>query len=146
MPKFKANNTQNKRSLTGIGANKRALDHLNDLVIFSYKYLCLDNEKFDISERDTTYFIKLKERLKNISSMTAHETRSTPNKTLRFHPIDWNDHRLTETCFGIPNEEQIAYEPRQFSISVNEHGRVHGFYIDNVFYIRWFDPNHNLYD
>jgi hypothetical protein len=30
-------------------------------------------------------------------------------------------------------------------VSANEYGRVHGFFIGNVFYIVWLDPDHKLY-
>lgn len=33
----------------------------------------------------------------------------------------------------------------QFALSKGK-GRVHGFKIDNVFYVYWLDPNHNMYD
>ncbi len=45
----------------------------------------------------------------------------------------------------MPNEEQLVDIPYQFSLSSNEHGRVHGFFIDEVFYIVWLDPDHLLY-
>jgi hypothetical protein len=59
------------------------------------------------------------------------------------HPIKWED--TSENKFGFPNEEQLVDTPYQFSISSNEHGRVHGFFIAEVFYIVWLDPNHLLY-
>jgi len=34
----------------------------------------------------------------------------------------------------------------QFMVTRAEHGRIHGFAIDNVFHVVWFDPKHNLYD
>ncbi|WP_018664660.1 hypothetical protein [Heyndrickxia acidiproducens] len=69
---------------------------------------------------------------------------SRQRKGLRFHDIDWND--TCEDCFGIPNEEELVDKPWQFAISANEYGRVHGFFIGNVFYIVWFDPEHKLYN
>lgn len=52
---------------------------------------------------------------------------------------------MSEDCFGIPNEEGIVTEPWQFCILQGQHGRAHGFIMNNVFYIRWFDPEHKLY-
>lgn len=43
------------------------------------------------------------------------------------------------------NEQLQGCEPWQFQLSANEHGRVHGILIDQVFYIVWLDPNHALY-
>ena len=51
----------------------------------------------------------------------------------------------TEQCFGIPNEKQLVDTPYQlFEISLNQ-GRVHGFFIENIIYIVWLDPEHKLY-
>jgi hypothetical protein len=47
--------------------------------------------------------------------------------------------------FRIPLEDEIVDQPWQFEISSNEHGRVHGFFIGNVFNVVWFDPKHLLY-
>ncbi|RZV39959.1 MAG: hypothetical protein EVJ48_02985 [Candidatus Acidulodesulfobacterium acidiphilum] len=65
-------------------------------------------------------------------------------KTLRCHRIDWKE--TTETCFGIPNEDKIVNGGEfQFALSSNEHGRVHGFFIGNIFCVVWLDPDHKLY-
>jgi hypothetical protein len=47
--------------------------------------------------------------------------------------------------FGIPGQTEVDRKGWQFSLSANEHGRVHGFLVENVFFIRWLDPDHNLY-
>ncbi len=66
------------------------------------------------------------------------------SQSLRCHPIKWRE--TTEPHgFRIPNEKELVTIPYQFSLSTNEHGRVHGFFIEDVFYIVWLDPNHNLY-
>jgi hypothetical protein len=66
------------------------------------------------------------------------------SQSLRYHPIKWRE--TTEpNGFGIPNEKELVTVPYQFSLSTNEHGRVHGFFIEDMFYIVWLDPNHNLY-
>ncbi|PSF35601.1 hypothetical protein C7H19_16045 [Aphanothece hegewaldii CCALA 016] len=85
----------------------------------------------------------LLERLKALSSLTAQELLVNRSSTLRCHPINWED--TSENGFGLPNEEQLVDTPYQFSLSSNEHGRVHGFFIDDVFYIVWLDPQHLLY-
>lgn len=129
-----------------IGADKEILrQRLSDLVKFNYKYLHLCSEKFCFSDCTTEYFYKLLERLQGVCQMTARELRSPYGnaKSLRSHSIDWN--LCTEKCFGIPDEEEIVGEPWQFSVSGNEHGRVHGFFIDEVFYVVWLDPDHRLY-
>ncbi|MFH5185697.1 hypothetical protein ACHHV8_25320 [Paenibacillus sp. TAB 01] len=87
--------------------------------------------------------MKLIERMQNLSTVKALEAKTSLSKSLRFHGTDWSD--TTEESFGLPNEEQLVDKPWQFEISANEHGRVHGFFIGNVFNVVWFDPRHLLY-
>ncbi len=82
-------------------------------------------------------------RLKDLAGWTPGEFVGRPNDTLRNHPIKWRD--TSENGFGLPNEEQLVDTPYQFALSANENGRVHGFLIDEVFYIVWLDPDHLLY-
>ena len=110
---------------------------------FSYKFLQTEHPKFSFNNRDSSYLVALLERLRNLSGLTALDLKLNRSSSLRCHPIDWND--TSEECFGIPNEEQLVDTPYQFSVSSNEHGRVHGFFIEEVFYIVWLDPEHQLY-
>jgi hypothetical protein len=65
-------------------------------------------------------------------------------KATRCHSIDWD--RTTEpNGYGHLTAQLRDCEPYQLTISANEHGRVHGIMIDNVFYVVWVDPNHSLY-
>lgn len=89
------------------------------------------------------YWLTLLERLKALSSLTAKGLLSNRSRTLRCHPIQWED--TSESGFGLLNEEQLVDTPYQFSLSSNEHGRVHGFFIEQIFYIVWLDPDHLLY-
>lgn len=114
-------------------------------VSFSFKYFNNNHDKFSCVGRAGNYWTTLLSRLKDLSGLTALELRQGHNKTLRCHPIDWQSSGVSENCFGIPQEEQLVDIPYQFSLSSNEHGRVHGFFIDEVFYIVWLDPDHQLY-
>lgn len=126
-----------------IDSNKGFL-HKKREVIFSYKYLDTSHTKFKIDQLKGDYFRNLIDRLKSLSTMTPDEMRQSGSKTLRSHTIKWED--VSEDGFGIPNEEEIVSNPWQFSISGNQYGRVHGFWIDDTFYIRWLDFNHQLYN
>jgi len=113
-------------------------------VSFSFMYYQDDKENFSIRGRDVRYLEVLLRRLRDLSKLTVQEIVNNRSKSLRCHPIDWQD--TTEpNGFGIPNEDQVVVTAYQFQISANEHGRVHGFFRDNVFYIVWLDPDHNLY-
>ena len=90
-----------------------------------------------------SYWLTLLDRLKALSSLTAQEFLANRNRTLRCHKIKWEE--TSESGFGLPNEEQLVEIPYQFSLSSNEHGRVHGFFINETFYIVWLNSNHLLY-
>ena len=112
-------------------------------ISFSLKYLQCSHAKFSFQNQNSQYLVVLLERLRDLSSLSVQEITSNRSSALRCHPIDWED--TTEDGFGIPGEEQLVDTPYQFSLSANKHGRVHGFFIDEVFYIVWLDPDHKLY-
>ena len=98
---------------------------------------------FSFADKGSEYLIALLERLRDVSSLNATELISNRSSALRCHSVKWSD--TTESCFGFPGEEQLVDTPYQFSISSNQYGRVHGFFIEEVFYIVWLDPDHKLY-
>ncbi|MEH2416036.1 hypothetical protein [Nostoc sp.] len=112
-------------------------------ISFSFKYYQDAHKKFSCREKEVIYWLTLLDRLKSLSSLTAQDLLVNRSSTLRCHPIKWED--TSERAFGLPNEEQLVDIPYQFSISSNKHGRVHGFFIKEIFYIVWLDPDHLLY-
>ena len=112
---------------------------------FSLRYLDWDSEKFTFTDMQGNYFRTLLERVQEVSKMPLRDFVTQPNRTLRNHRIDFGDSGVTEPGFGIPLGEEYDSNAWQFSLSVNEHGRVHGFFIDNTFYVVWLDAGHALY-
>ncbi|MEG4213565.1 hypothetical protein [Microcoleus sp. S13_B4] len=113
-------------------------------ISLSFRYYQDDKDKFSIGGRDAKYLASLLRRLRDLSQLNAQEIINNQSKSLRCHGIIWLD--TTEpNGFGIPNEDILINIPYQFQISANEYGRVHGFFSENVFYIVWLDPEHNLY-
>ena len=113
-------------------------------ISFSFRYYQDDKDKFSIGGRDAKYLASLLRRLRDLSQLNAQEVINNQSKSLRCHGIVWKN--TTEASgFGIPNEDILINVPYQFQISANEYGRVHGFFSENIFYIVWLDPDHNLY-
>jgi hypothetical protein len=128
-----------KTSTSGIESTKLKPQGIS----FSFKYYQDGHNKFSCNGKAATYWLTLIDRLKALSGLSNQELLVNRSSTLRCHPIRWED--TSENGFGLPNEEQLVDTPYQFSLSSNEHGRVHGFLIDEVFYIVWLDPDHLLY-
>ena len=112
-------------------------------VSFNFWRLFEKPKKFKYSVCESKYFKKVLERLKNISNLSRMELCTTCSKSLRSHAIDFNHKSVTENTFGFG--EDIDDEAWQFEVSENEHGRIHGYFVGNVFYIVWLDPKHDLY-
>ncbi len=119
--------------------------YLNDHLLFSWKYLCLNDCDFSYDRQERKYFDKLIRRFHSISTMTIGELLcGKGNKdSLRLHKIVFSE-TSRKQGFGLPNSV-IKGEPYQFEVSQSEHGRVHGFFSGNTFYLVWLDPHHNLY-
>jgi len=116
----------------------------NDIVRFSFKHLDLVHPQFSIARQNAAYLQSLLERLKALSSLRAQELLSSRSSALRCHPIDWTN-TSEPNGFAHLNEQLRDIPAMQFQVSSNAHGRVHGFFIDNVFFVVWLDPGHKLY-
>lgn len=116
-------------------------------ISFSFRYLTPGpDSKFCYKEKSSTYFCKVIARLKHICVWTPVQSKTNRNPALRCHPIEWKDPNVTEDCFGIPNEEDlVGGEAYQFSVSGNKYGRIHGFFVAEIFHIVWLDPDHKLF-
>jgi hypothetical protein len=129
-----------KASDTGI---KRSKD---DDAILRFSFKLFDGTDIELCPEEfaAKYTRTLMERLRDLSSWKVSAFVGQYNKTIRNHPIDWNDTSRPDG-FSHLNEQHRAYPAYQFSLSANEHGRVHGLIIDDTFYVIWLDCNHKLY-
>lgn len=83
------------------------------------------------------WFLDFLDCLKSVSNLTVPELKL--NRTHEFHRVDW-----TKTNTKAPdNNKQLEYW--QFRINKSK-GRIIGIKIDNIFYIVYLDPHHNLVD
>lgn len=108
-------------------------------MVFSFAILDR-NEYFDFSKTCDKWAVVLMNALKELSSKTVGQIINNPGKNLSFH----SDINAIGKCpinppTGISFDE--LYEIR-FSKST---GRIHGKLIENVFYIVWLDPLHNVF-
>ncbi len=119
---------------------------INDTAPVSFNFKRLNNkaEKFKYTNSDSGYFLKLLERLRDISRMNRKEMMFNNKNALRCHPIDFTRDKVSESTFGIMGED-VDKDAWQFQLSSNEHGRVHGYFVGNTFYVVWLDPLHELY-
>ena len=133
------------------------IKNINTQLVISFEYLDTGSKKYSmnaIGDNKTTikfyndFFNKLKEyeKLDNFKKY-VHDNLVFRVKN-HIHPIDWKDNKIRESGFNCLDSrlmEQIREECWQ--LGINNHGfRIHGFFIENVFYVVWLDPNHELYE
>lgn len=110
---------------------------------FSFKHIDLvGNEDFSLDHGGDGYTKSLLERLRDISGMELGEFLKS--RSLRTHPIEWPK-TSQPNGFTHLNPQLRDILAWQFQVSSNEHGRVHGFLIDETFFVVWLDPAHKLY-
>jgi hypothetical protein len=114
-------------------------------IYFSFKLLDLySNVKFGLRHCGDGYWEKLLVRLRDVCGMRVDDFRGLPTKQVRNHPITFSETSEPDG-FKTLNGQLRDKEAWQFEITKSEHGRVHGILIDEVFYVVWIDPCHNLY-
>jgi hypothetical protein len=111
---------------------------------FSFRYFTNDADLCPKSYIDN-YAQKLAERLKELSNWTLKRFTSDFQQEVKNHRINWAQTSRKDGFGNILPPQVRDSEPWQFSVTRNEHGRVHGFLIGNTFYIVWLDCNHRLY-
>lgn len=131
------------------------IDAKTQLVI-SYQYLSLDNKKYSMDEIGDNrtrigfyqdYFEKIKEYCSYDNFKKHIRENGRYREKNHIHQIDWKDGRIREKNFNSLSDglmKQIQGDCWQLGIN-NQSFRIHGFFIENVFYIVWMDPNHQLY-
>ena len=116
-----------------------------ELLRFSFRHFVVTT-KFCIPDgkSNPNYFETFLDRFKNVSSMTVAEFRSGKSSSLRAHKHDWPATTEINGYAHLSSQMQQC-EPWQFCLSANEHGRVHGLLIGDVFHVVWIDQKHALY-
>lgn len=123
--------------------------------VISYKYLCHNNSKYGMeSIKDNKIkiqyyndFIKKISDYSQLDNFKAHISSNTwYRNSNHIHPIDWNDTRIREKNFScLPSKLMEQVKGDCYQLGINHVFRIHGFFIENIFYVVWLDPNHELY-
>lgn len=111
-------------------------------LIFSFRFLDRETEAFNLGKVCSEWFISLLEVLKEISILSWVQLRQMETH-YHVHPQDWKKTNYKYELFD--KKTMLQLECVQFGLNKSK-GRVHGFRIDNVFYIYWLDPFHNMSD
>lgn len=113
--------------------------------------ICFSFQHFDSSDEEVCpptfqphYTQTLIQRLKALSAWTLKDFMNAHSSSIRAHTHDWSK-TARPKGFQHLNEQLKGCPAWQFQLSQEEHGRVHGFFINHVFYIVWLDRDHKVY-
>ena len=132
---------QSKPKLDRVIPSNKDFDKEKAKVLFSFESL-ERNEYFNLDGTCVGWSSDLFEAMKKASSITMKDIHaglySGKNSTFRIHRHD----NAKPPC-DVPHNISLE-ELWQIRISTNK-GGIHGMFVDNVFYVLWLDPQHNLY-
>jgi len=118
-------------------------DIKDETIKFSFKYYDTDTNKYCISNWNTSDILRTLVRFQEINKKTYLDMYRD-KFVYNFHPVDWAQ---TTKKDGFPTENANQIDPYQFSILGVNNGkaRVFGCFANNIFYIVWFDYNHEIW-
>jgi hypothetical protein len=108
-------------------------------------------EHFGLGGKDASWFISLIKRLQQISTESVDDFigDAQKQKSMRYHKVNWGQTNIPiqrsnlEWLPTVYRNNDDDYPIYQFSISTG-HGRIAGFWEENIFNVVLIDPYHNL--
>lgn len=113
----------------------------DDRILFSFARL-ESNEFFNLDATCENWSKYLLSVMKDVSGISKHDINaglfSGKHSKLRVHP-----HTDASPPCPLPTDVELS-EFYQIRFASSK-GGMHGVFIDNVFYVIWLDPHHNMY-
>lgn len=110
-------------------------------ITISFKFWDRENKLFNLGEIESEWFIELLDMLKLLSNITKKQLFGEYRD--KFEPHPYNDiDKLNYPDEMLTNPQ---YEAWQLRITKSK-GRVHGFFVENTYYVRFIDRWHNMYN
>lgn len=107
----------------------------------SFQFFDRSNELFNLGETEKEWFINLLDALKLLSNITRRQLSGEYKNKFQPHPYG-NKEILNCKDAMLTNPQ---YEAWQLRLNKSQ-GRLHGFFVENTYYIRFLDRWHNMYD
>lgn len=149
-PKDKLKQLKENLSKYSLGSECNKINEIKELKpFFAFDYLSLNKSFFCfnsnlISLNDYKRFF---DRLKTLSDLTWQQM--SVDKSFHFHDVDFSEITSSESdfvkCLSKKNTQSEDIMPTVYQFKIFEEARIYGFFYKGVFYLVWFDRNHNNY-
>ncbi len=113
----------------------------NRKIKISFEFFDSKNKYFSLGDIEIEWFSDLFEELKELSKITKKQLFTEYKKKYKPHPYN-NEKALNYKDEYLTNPQ---YDGVQIRLDKSS-GRIHGFFIENVYYIRFLDRRHNMYN
>lgn len=107
----------------------------------SFQFFERNNKLFNLGEVESEWFIELIDTLQLLSQITKKQLFGEYKGKFKPHPYNDID-KLNFKDDMLSNLQNEAYQVR----ITKSKGRLHGFFVENIYYIRFIDRWHNMYD
>src|SRR5580692_2257751 len=130
-----------------LGIQQKLRELGQECVRFSFEHLDVDHHKFRLSECTADFLRHLMQTMLDYSKMTVDDFKVRDEDHHR-HQIAFEE-TTEQQGFGLDPLDVGSDEPYQFGLCNEDWGstgswRVHGFFLGNVFHVRWLDHSHRL--
>ena len=113
-------------------------------ISFSFEFYDISDEnKYCLSQWNKEQISLALLRLRDINKKTYNEI-SRDSKVYHFYPVDWNKTTKKQGFSDVKLKNLSAFHFSLLGIN-NQKARVFGAYSQNIFYIVWFDLNHEIW-
>ena len=113
----------------------------NKKICFSFETV-ERNEYFNLDATCQNWASDLFEALKKASGISMGEVWSGKYSG-KHTPFRIHSHKEAKPPCPLPKDIELE-DYYQIRVSLSK-GGIHGIFVDNIFYIIWFDPQHNMY-
>lgn len=107
----------------------------------SFQFFDRENKLFNLGEIENGWFIDLIDTFKLLNDITKKQLFGEYKNKFKPHPYDEEEKLNCKDKMLIHPQ----YEAWQLRLD-KSHGRIHGFFVENTYYIRFLDRWHNMYD
>lgn len=107
----------------------------------SFQFFERINELFNLGEVENEWFIDLLDAMKLLTNITKKQLFGEYKGKFKPHPYD----KIEQLNYKDEMLINPQYEAWQLRLD-KSHGRFHGFFVENTYYIKFLDRWHNMYN
>lgn len=115
---------------------------LDKKIKVSFRFLDRDNELFNMGNADIHWIMELLDTLKFLTQITKKQLFTEYRKKFQPHQYDEIEKLKYKDAFLTNPQYEECYQLRLTKST----GRIHGFFINEIYYIRFLDKEHNMYN